>query len=139
MEKTTSSEQETANLATGIAADMEPPRLVCLHGDLGAGKSTFARGFIKSLTSQKTEVPSPTFTLVQTYDTAKGPLYHFDLYRLEDPEEIYELDWDNALASALVLVEWPERLGSLLPARRTDVTLSIVDPTTRKITVHEHE
>lgn len=139
MEITTSSEQETTGVAADIAARITAPCLVCLHGDLGAGKSTFARGFIRSLTSQETEVPSPTFTLVQTYDTAKGLLYHFDLYRLEDPEEVYELDWDGALADGIVLVEWPERLGSLLPARRTNVTLTLVDPTTRKITVHDNE
>lgn len=137
MEIISSSEQDTAQAAANLAATSKAPCLICLHGDLGAGKSTFARAFIRSLTSPDTEVPSPTFTLVQTYDTHKGPLYHFDLYRLEDPEEVYELNWDDALADAIILVEWPQRLGSLLPAQRTDVTLSPVDPATRKICIDE--
>ena len=69
-------------------------------------------------------VPSPTFTLVETYDTPLGPYWHFDLYRLETPEQVYELGWEEALAEGVVLVEWPERLGALLP-EHLSVTLEV--------------
>lgn len=139
MDITTSSETDTAKLAQKLAHETRAPCLYCLYGDLGAGKSTFARGFIQGLISPYTEVPSPTFTLVQTYETDKGTIYHFDLYRLEDPEEVFELGWDDALAEGIVLVEWPERLGSLLPEARTNVRLTQVDTQTRKIEIHGQE
>ena len=129
------SETETGQIASDLAKDASPGNVYCLYGDLGAGKTVFARAFIQSLTGAETEVPSPTFTLVQTYDTSKGPLYHFDLYRIQDPEEIYELGWDDALSDGIVLIEWPQRLGHALPARRTDVTLNTETDTSRKIDI----
>lgn len=111
-----SREFDEAGMAA-FAARLAPFLQVCdcitLSGDLGAGKSSFARALIHAL-GGPAEVPSPTFTLVQGYETAKGPLSHFDLYRLKTADEIYELGWEEAL-SGICLVEWPERLGSLLP------------------------
>jgi tRNA threonylcarbamoyladenosine biosynthesis protein TsaE len=99
--------------------------VIALKGDLGTGKTVFARAFIRALCGADTEVPSPTFTLVQTYDLdATGTLYHFDLYRLEDPEEALELDVDDAFADGISLIEWPERLGPFLPQEYLEVTLS---------------
>ncbi|WP_035669598.1 tRNA (adenosine(37)-N6)-threonylcarbamoyltransferase complex ATPase subunit type 1 TsaE, partial [Azospirillum brasilense] len=81
---------------------------------------------------------SPTFTLVQTYDTDIGPVWHFDLYRLSGPDEVTELGWDEARAEAVLLVEWPDRLGPLLPADRLDVTMSFAGPTERRATLTGH-
>lgn len=116
------SEDETAQAARGLAARLTVPAILLLHGPLGAGKSVFARALIRGLTQNPDEeVPSPTFTLVQTYDAACGRLWHFDLYRLKDPEEIYELGWEDALRD-IAIIEWPERLGHLRPRRHTAIT-----------------
>lgn len=119
------SEDETVRLAQRFATILKPGDVLCLQGDLGMGKSVFARGLIRALAGNDVlEVPSPTFTLVQTYDTAAGELWHFDLYRLKQPEEVYELGWEDALSGAISIIEWPERLGPLMPPDRIDIHLS---------------
>lgn len=117
-------EAATTALARRLAAVARPRDVLALWGDLGAGKTTFARAFVAARAGKPVEVPSPTFTLVQTYDLPGGPVWHLDLYRLTDCEDVWELGWEEALAEAIVLVEWPERLGPLLPAERLDVRLS---------------
>ena len=116
--------------------------VVTLVGELGAGKTTFARALIRALTGDPDEeVPSPTFTLVQGYDTPQGPVAHFDLYRITDAEELVELGWDDAVVSGIVLVEWPERLGALLPFERLEMTLSpdpAIGPDARIATLTAH-
>lgn len=112
------SEEETAAFARDLALILRSGDVLFLDGNLGMGKSVFARALIRELTVQPDlEVPSPTFTLVQTYDTIKGPLWHFDLYRIKAPEDVYELGWEDALAEGIVLVEWPSRLNSALAPR----------------------
>lgn len=120
------SEAETAALAARLAGFAEGGDVIALHGDLGSGKTSFARGFIRALGRADAEVPSPTFTLVETYEFPGGApaIWHFDLYRLEKPEEVYELGFEDALADGILLIEWPERLGALLPRERLDVSLS---------------
>ncbi len=117
----------TAALAGRVAPLARVGDVVALTGVLGAGKTTFARAFIAARAGRTLEVPSPTFTLVQTYDLPGGPIWHFDLYRLEHPDEAIELGLDEALAEAISLIEWPERLGELLPADRLDVRLSFAE------------
>lgn len=112
----------TRALAAALAGLVRPGDVVALTGDLGAGKTAFARGLIQALLGPDEEVPSPTFTLVQTYDTRPGTIWHFDLYRLTNPQDIVELGWDEARAG-IILVEWPDRLGPLLPDDRLDVVL----------------
>lgn len=108
-------EDATIALAQGIAARLCPGQVLLLEGDLGAGKTTFARALIRALAGDdKLEVPSPTFTLVQTYDTPRGPVWHFDLYRIKTPDEVWELGWEEALSSAITIVEWPGNLGPML-------------------------
>ena len=116
-------EAATAELAGRLAPWLKLGDLVALHGDLGAGKTAFARALIRALVGAKEEVPSPTFTLVQTYNSPMGPIFHFDLYRIVNPDELTEIGWDEALADGLTLVEWPSRAGTLLPASRIDVEL----------------
>lgn len=118
-------EAATEQLGAGLAARLKPGDVIGLKGDLGAGKTTLARAIIRAaMNDPHLIVPSPTFTLVETYDTPLGPYWHFDLYRLETPEQIYELGWEEALAEGVVLVEWPERLGVLLPDHLS-VTLEV--------------
>lgn len=110
--------QALARRAAGLA---RPGDLLALWGDLGAGKTAFARAFVNALPGADEPVPSPTFTLVQTYERGALPVWHVDLYRLEEPEEALELGLEDALADAVVLLEWPQRLGPLLPGRRVDL------------------
>jgi len=116
-------EAATGNLATELARMARRGDVIGLSGPLGSGKTTFARFFIRALIGAA-EVPSPTFALVETYEARQGPaIWHFDLYRLAKPEDAYELGLEDALAEGIALIEWPERLGALLPAEHLDVTL----------------
>ncbi|GAB4194409.1 MAG: tRNA (adenosine(37)-N6)-threonylcarbamoyltransferase complex ATPase subunit type 1 TsaE [Thalassobaculales bacterium] len=118
-------ESATRRLAALIARQARPGDVIALEGPLGAGKTAFARGFIQALPGgEGEEVPSPTFTLAQSYDLPGGPVWHFDLYRLARPEDALELGIEDAFAEAVTLIEWPERLGPLLPARRLRVVLA---------------
>ena len=117
-------EAATAAFAARISALAEIGDVIALKGDLGAGKTTFARGFIRARGGTE-EVPSPTFTLVQVYELGSAAIWHFDLYRLEAPEQVFELGWEEARADGIALVEWAERLAALLPRDRLTVTLSI--------------
>jgi tRNA threonylcarbamoyladenosine biosynthesis protein TsaE len=120
-------ETATAALAAAVAATAEPGDVIALRGELGAGKTTFARAFIRAR-GCRDEVPSPTFTLVQLYDAGAATIWHFDLYRLRSPEEIWELGIEEALAGGISLIEWPERLGPLLPNHRLEIALDFAAP-----------
>src|SRR5713101_6738377 len=116
-------EAATAALAAHIAALARPGDVIALKGELGAGKTSFARAFIRARGGVEA-VPSPTFTLVQVYELADGPIWHIDCYRLRDPEEAWELDIEDAFRDGVSLIEWPERMGPLVPARRLEIALS---------------
>ena len=135
----THSESDTIELACGIAASLPTKTIIFLEGELGAGKSVFARALIRSLAKDSDlNVPSPTFTLLQTYETPRAPIWHYDLYRMKEPEEIGELSWDDALADGIVLIEWPERLDYLKPPGRT-IRIETISghPNSRKISIEE--
>jgi len=128
-------EAATQELGGWLAGRARPGDVIALSGDLGCGKSTLARAFIHARTRCDEEVPSPTFTLVQTYDSAPCPIWHFDLYRLERPEDAFELGLDDAFMD-ICLIEWPERLGNLLPKNRLEVMLEMSpNPHGRKVTL----
>ena len=123
--------EATGALARRIAAALRPGDVIALWGDLGSGKTAFARALIGALAAparvaegDTEEVPSPTFTLVQTYQRLPAEVWHFDLYRLERADEVYELGIEDALAEGISLIEWPDRLGPVLPSERLDVLLS---------------
>jgi tRNA threonylcarbamoyladenosine biosynthesis protein TsaE len=124
-------EAATHALAARIAGLARPGDAILLEGGLGSGKTSFARGFLGALGIAE-EVPSPTFTLLQTYDTRIGPVWHIDLYRLKHPREALELGIEDGRAEAVLLVEWPERLGPLRPADALTVALEIVGPGGRR-------
>jgi tRNA threonylcarbamoyladenosine biosynthesis protein TsaE len=132
-------EAATEDLAARVGSLLRPGDVVALRGDLGAGKTAFARTLIQSLGDPDDEVPSPTFTLVQTYETPAGSIWHFDLYRLSGPDEVIELGWDEVRADGIALVEWPDRLGSLLPPDRLDIAISFgTTPGARRATLTGH-
>ncbi len=107
-----------------LAEILRPGDVIALEGPLGSGKTALARATIRALTDPAEEVPSPTFTLVQVYQSEAGPLYHFDLYRLEAPDQAVELGVDDAFSDGISLVEWPDRLGGYLPRRHLKITLA---------------
>jgi len=113
----------TRALGAKIARVLRPGDVVCLFGGLGAGKTTLARGVVAELLGADTETPSPTYTLVQVYEGPDFDLWHADLYRLERPEETVELGLEEAFETAASLIEWPERLGDLIPGDRLEVHL----------------
>ena len=125
-------EAATKALGAALADALRAGDVVRLEGDLGAGKSTLARALIEALTGVK-EAPSPTFTLVETYDGPDFMLWHFDLYRLETPDEAWELGLEEALDGGASLIEWPERAGGLLPDGALTVKLEMAGEARRAI------
>jgi tRNA threonylcarbamoyladenosine biosynthesis protein TsaE len=119
-------EEDTARIAAAVARVARSGDVLALAGDLGSGKTAFARGFVRALAGAAEEVPSPTFTLVQSYAAGDGrAIHHFDLYRIDDPEDAWELGIEEAFADGITLIEWPERLGRLLPSDRLEVRLDM--------------
>ncbi|TBW39213.1 tRNA (adenosine(37)-N6)-threonylcarbamoyltransferase complex ATPase subunit type 1 TsaE [Siculibacillus lacustris] len=137
IERDLADESATVAFAEDLAAILRPGDVVALVGDLGAGKSTLARALIRAVADDAAlEVPSPTFTLVQAYETARLTVAHFDLYRLADPDELDELGFDEAIAAGAVLVEWPDHAGPRLPDDALIVALAQgARPEARRLTV----
>src|SRR4029077_18808318 len=130
-------EEATRRFATDLAGALEPGDLVTLSGDLGAGKTTFARALICHLSGDETiEVPSPTFTFVQNYELPRFALVHADLYRVKSAAELAELGFDDVPDAAVVLIEWPDRAAAALPADRLDIAFPLAlgaDPNVRQV------
>ena len=133
----TLSEAELTALAARLAPLLVSGDCITLHGDLGAGKTTFARALIRVyLADPALEVPSPTFALRQDYAGPRGAIVHFDLYRIADTRELDEIGFDEALAGSVVIVEWPERAGATLPAARIGIALAdTANPDLRHLTI----
>jgi len=127
MEILSQSEKDTISFAKKFAKNLRGGEIIALWGTLGMGKTVFAKAVIQELTGRKEDVPSPTFTLLQTYETPKGEVYHFDFYRLKNPEEAYEIGIEDAFASGICLIEWPEKIGALLPKRAINIYFEMTD------------
>ena len=124
---------ETEELASALKENLQNGDIILLKGEIGAGKSLFARSLIQTAMDQVEEVPSPTFTIVQTYETKLGSIWHADLYRLTDQSEIFELGLIDAFVSEIVIVEWPERLGHLEPQDALTVEIIILENDKREV------
>src|SRR3982751_6885221 len=133
-------EAATARLGAAIARRLRTGESVCLSGPLGAGKSTLARALVRALTTRDEDVPSPTFTLVQFYEGPRLRVAHFDLYRLSNPDEAYEIGLDEALEDGAAVIEWPERLAGRLPPDRLDVEIALMadDANARAVRLTPH-
>lgn len=132
-------ESQTKRLAEKIASIAKKGDIFALFGTLGAGKSTFSRYFIQYLTSAE-DVPSPTFTLVQTYESADFDIYHYDMYRLKHEDEAYELGIEDAFYQGVNLIEWPEKINGLLPRNIWKVDIEVKEnKRTFSITVFDAE
>ena len=126
----------TEALAARIASHLRLGDALLLQGPLGAGKSALARALLRALLHDPAlDVPSPSYTLVQTYDAPIGPVHHFDLWRLDGPAAVVELGWDDA-REGVVIVEWPDRLGALRPQDALTVELSHAEGDARRAVLH---
>ena len=131
-----SCEEETTSIATDFAKTVKKGEIILLNGDLGSGKSVFARGVIRAFGVKK-QIPSPTFTIVNEYDAESCKLYHFDMYRLEEVEEAIAIGVDEIFEDleSIKLVEWPEKVWQIIPNKVIKVNIEKIDDNTRKITI----
>ena len=125
------------NLAGALARLLAAGDCVVLRGELGTGKTTFARALIRTLLADPLhDVPSPTFALRQDYDWPGGSIFHVDLYRIGDPSELDELALDEAFETSIAIIEWPEKATDMLPASRVELSLmELPDSATRRVVV----
>lgn len=123
--------------AADLSLKLTWPCVIALWGPFGAGKTTFARALIRKLLNASCDVPSPTFTLINPYETEKGTIYHCDLYRLTHPAQVEEIGLLEAFSSALCIIEWPQRLESYLPKKRINIYLDVLDSTHRSLRIEQ--
>lgn len=137
MEYISKTEADTYRIGEFLAQKANKGDIFLLYGTLGMGKSVLARGFIQELCGENIEVPSPTFTLVQSYPTPAFNIYHFDLYRVKHESEILELGIEDAFYDGVCLIEWPENLGIYLPSKYTKLEIIALDDDSRRITIEK--
>jgi tRNA threonylcarbamoyladenosine biosynthesis protein TsaE len=129
------SEEETSELAKNISSKIKKGDIITFTGDLGSGKSFLCRHIIKSLCGRDTKVISPTFNLLQIYQAKEFEIYHFDLYRLNQLDEIYELGIEEAFSGHVCLIEWPAIISSILPKEAISIEVEIIDETMRRVRI----
>lgn len=119
----TNSSEETFELGKKIASSANPGLIITLNGDLGVGKTVFAKGIAEGL-NIKEDISSPTFTIVQVYDEGRMPLYHFDVYRIEDEDEMYEIGYEDYFyGEGVTLIEWADNIRDIIPEGHTRITI----------------
>ena len=126
--------EETKSLASKLAGKARRGDCYCLIGDLGAGKTEFARAFIRKIMSENITVASPTFNILQIYE-AEIPIYHFDFYRIKNEDELVEIGIEEALEKGICLIEWPQVAKNLLPENCVEIRIEILDADRRKIII----
>ena len=126
---TSRSEEDTMEIAENLESEKFPGMVICLDGELGSGKTVFVKGFAKALGIKET-ITSPTFSLVKEYHEGEMPLFHMDVYRLEDSNENFGLD-DYLNQDGVCIIEWPEMIEGQLPEERLDIRIKVIDDNTR--------
>ena len=126
---TSRSEEDTMEIAENLESEKFPGMVICLDGELGSGKTVFVKGFAKALGINET-ITSPTFSLVKEYPDGEMPLYHMDVYRLDDSKEDFGLK-DYLNQDGVVIIEWPEMIQDQLPEERLDIRFKVIDENTR--------
>ena len=135
-EEITISERDTRILAGNLAKSTKPPRIICLYGDLGTGKTVFVKGFAEGLGFGAESVKSPTYIFLRTHKLKGVTLHHFDFYRIEEADDIMRQDLEELFEqNAYFLIEWPDRIQKILPEKRLEVRLEYIDANKRKITI----
>ena len=133
---TSRSEQDTMELAENIESEKFPGMIICLDGELGSGKTVFVKGFAKSLGIED-NITSPTFNIVKEYNSGEIPLYHMDVYRLEDTDE--DIGFDDYFSSdAISIIEWSDLIADSLPDERLDIKFKLIDENTRVLVLNPH-
>lgn len=131
------SEQDTINFATNYAKNLKPGNIIVLTGELGSGKTKFVQGILKYF-GLEDEISSPTFTIVNEYTSSNVNIYHFDVYRLEDPDEFYAIGGEEYFEKGICLIEWGERIKDILPRPYTEIVFEkdLDNPDYRKLTLN---
>ena len=125
-------EEDTGKIAKLIPKDC----VICLNGDLGAGKTTFSRYLIQTIIKDRKisgEIPSPTFSLLQTYKDKNFTINHYDFYRLENSDDLIELDYDNSISKGICIIEWASKFPEALPANRIEINIDLVSKSKRSL------
>ena len=129
-------EEDTRKIANKFAKSIPKDCVICLNGDLGAGKTTFSRYLIQTIIKDikiSGEIPSPTFSLLQTYKDKNFTINHYDFYRLENSDDLIELDYDNSISKGICIIEWASKFPEALPANRIEINIDLVSKSKRSL------
>ena len=129
-------EEDTRKIANKFAKSIPKDCVICLNGDLGAGKTTFSRYLIQTIIKDRKisgEIPSPTFSLLQTYKDKNFTINHYDFYRLENSDDLIELDYDNSISKGICIIEWASKFPEALPANRIEINIDLVSKNKRSL------
>ena len=129
-------EEDTRKIANKFAKSIPKDCIICLNGDLGTGKTTFSRYLIQTIIKDRKtsgEIPSPTFSLLQTYKDKNFTINHYDFYRLENSDDLIELDYDNSISKGICIIEWANKFSDALPANRIEINIDLISKSKRSL------